>query len=88
MNIKDLIVYEDKYLVIINKPRGLLSQFDGNKDNPSLDVMLSEYLGKQAMLINRLDKDVPELSKDKEGLQNYVLNKVVKIKLKIGFNSR
>ena len=59
--IKDLIVYEDKYLVIINKPRGLLSQFDGNKDNPSLDVMLSEYLGKQAMLVNRLDKDTSGL---------------------------
>ena len=61
MNVKELIVYEDKYLVIINKPRGLLSQFDGNKDNPSLDVMLSEYLGKQAMLINRLDKDTSGL---------------------------
>ena len=61
MNINELIVYEDKYLVIINKPRGLLSQFDGNKDNPSLDVMLSNYLGKQAMLINRLDKDTSGL---------------------------
>ena len=61
MNIKDLIVYEDKYLVIINKPRNLLSQFDGNKDNESLDVLLSNYLGKQAMLINRLDKDTSGL---------------------------
>lgn len=61
MNIKDLIIYEDKYLVIINKPRGLLSQFDGNKDNISLDVLLSEYLRKQAMLINRLDKDTSGL---------------------------
>ena len=61
MNVKDLIIYEDKYLVIINKPRGLLSQFDGNKDNISLDVLLSEYLGKQAMLINRLDRDTSGL---------------------------
>jgi len=61
MNIKDLIVYEDRYLVIINKPRGLLSQFDGNKDNVSLDVLLSNYLNKQAMLINRLDKDTSGL---------------------------
>lgn len=61
MNVKDLIVYEDKYLVIINKPRNLLSQFDGNKDNESLDVLLSKYLGKQAMLINRLDKDTSGL---------------------------
>lgn len=61
MNIKDLIVYEDKYLVIINKPRNLLSQFDGNKENESLDVLLSKYLGKQAMLINRLDKDTSGL---------------------------
>lgn len=61
MNIKELIVYEDKYLVIINKPRNLLSQFDGNKDNESLDVLLSNYLGKQAMLINRLDKDTSGL---------------------------
>ena len=61
MNIKGLIIYEDKYLVIINKPRGLLSQFDGNKDNVSLDVLLSDYLGKQAMLINRLDKDTSGL---------------------------
>lgn len=61
MNIKDLIVYEDKYLVIINKPRNLLSQFDGNKENESLDVLLNKYLGKQAMLINRLDKDTSGL---------------------------
>ena len=61
MNIKDLIVYEDKYLVIINKPRGLLSQFDGNKENPSLDVLVSDYINKQAMLINRLDKDTSGL---------------------------
>ena len=61
MNIKDLIVYEDKYLVIINKPRGLLSQFDGNKENESLDVLLSSYLNKQAMLVNRLDKDTSGL---------------------------
>lgn len=61
MNIKDLIVYEDKYLAIVNKPRNLLSQFDGNKENESLDVLLSKYLGKQAMLINRLDKDTSGL---------------------------
>ena len=61
MNIKDLIAYEDKYLVIINKPRGLLSQFDGNKENPSLDVLVSDYINKQAMLINRLDKDTSGL---------------------------
>ena len=38
-----------------------MSQFDGNKENQSLDVLLSTYLGKQAMLINRLDKDTSGL---------------------------
>lgn len=43
-NISDLIIYEDKNILIINKPRGLLVQKDDEKSSKSLDVMVLEYL--------------------------------------------
>ena len=55
--IKELIVYEDKYLAIINKPRGLLLQQDGDTTHLSLDILVSQYLNKTAMPVHRLDKD-------------------------------
>lgn len=61
MNIASLIIYEDDKLVIINKPRGLLTQFDGNENNTSLDVLLANYFNKQVFLVNRIDRDTSGL---------------------------
>ena len=52
-----LIIYEDENLVIINKPRGLLLQQDGDTIHLSLDILVSQYLNKTAMPVHRLDKD-------------------------------
>ena len=52
-----LIIYEDENLVIINKPRGLLLQQDGDTTHLSLDILVSQYLNKTAMPVHRLDKD-------------------------------
>ena len=57
MKIDNYILYEDENLVIINKPRGLLLQQDGDTSHLSLDVLVSKYLNKVAMPVHRLDKD-------------------------------
>ena len=57
LDIKSIIVYEDENLLVINKPRGLLLQQDGNLSHDSLDVLVLKYLGKTAMPVHRLDKD-------------------------------
>jgi 23S rRNA pseudouridine955/2504/2580 synthase len=61
MNIKSLIIYEDENIVIINKPRGLLLQQDGDNSHESLDKMVSDYLKITAMPAHRLDKDTSGL---------------------------
>ena len=57
LDIKSIIIYEDDKLVVINKPRGLLLQQDGDTSHLSLDVLVSKYLNKVAMPVHRLDKD-------------------------------
>ena len=57
LDIKTIIVYEDNNFLIVNKPRGLLLQQDDNFSHPSLDIIISNYLGKTAMPVHRLDKD-------------------------------
>ena len=57
IDIKSIIIYEDENLVIINKPRGLLLQQDGDPSHLSLDSLVSKYLNKTAMPVHRLDKD-------------------------------
>ena len=61
IDIKSIIIYEDENLVIINKPRGLLLQQDGDPSHPSLDNLVSKYLNKVAMPVHRLDKDTSGL---------------------------
>ena len=60
------IVFEDKYLMIIKKPAGVLSQSEGEEDT----VRLAEkYTGGQIYIINRLDRPVGGLvllAKDRE----------------------
>ena len=57
LDIKAIIIYEDENFVIVNKPRGLLLQQDGDSNHPSLDILVSKYLNKTAMPVHRLDKD-------------------------------
>ena len=57
LDVKTIVIYEDDNFVIVNKPRGLLLQQDGDTSHPSLDVLVSNYLGKTAMPVHRLDKD-------------------------------
>ena len=57
LDIKTIILYEDENIVVINKPRGLLLQQDGDLSHKSLDILVSNYFGKTAMPVHRLDKD-------------------------------
>ena len=57
LDIKTIVIYEDDNFVIVNKPRGLLLQQDGDISHPSLDILVSKYLGKTALPVHRLDKD-------------------------------
>ena len=59
--LKDNIVYEDDNLLIVNKPRGLLLQQDGDNLHESLDKIVGEYLKMVAMPVHRLDKDTSGL---------------------------
>ena len=61
MDVKTIVVYEDDNLLIINKPRGLLLQQDGDNSHESLDILVSRYLNATAMPIHRLDKDTSGL---------------------------
>ena len=57
LDIKSIVIYEDENIVVINKPRGLLLQQDGDTSHLSLDNLVSKYLNKTAMPVHRLDKD-------------------------------
>ena len=57
LDIKTIVIYEDDNFVIVNKPRGLLLQQDGDVSHPSLDILISKYLGKTALPVHRFDKD-------------------------------
>lgn len=62
MLLVEYIIFEDKNLLIINKPRGLLSERDGDNTHPSLDQEVEIYLNKSpAMPVNRLDKETSGL---------------------------
>ena len=60
-SLKDNIVYEDDNLLIVNKPRGLLLQQDGDNSHESLDKIVGDYLKMVAMPAHRLDKDTSGL---------------------------
>lgn len=55
------IVFEDQNVLIVNKPRGLLLQQDGDETHQSLDKIVSDYLKITAMPVHRLDKDTSGL---------------------------
>jgi len=60
-NLNESIIYEDDNLLIVNKPRGLLLQQDGDESHESLDKYVSDYLKITAMPVHRLDKDTSGL---------------------------
>ncbi len=52
---KELIIYEDEDIIIINKPSGLAVQL-GSKTNLAVDVMAKAY-NPEARLVHRIDKE-------------------------------
>lgn len=52
---KDMIIFEDKDLIIINKPSGLAVQL-GSKTKLAVDVMAKAY-NPEARLVHRIDKE-------------------------------
>ena len=75
--LKDNIIYEDDNLLIVNKPRGLLLQQDGDNSHESLDKIVGDYLKMIAMPVHRLDKDT-------SGLKSFERKKMIVAPLKSG----
>lgn len=60
------IIYEDKYLIIINKPSGILTISRDNRNDKNLYHEVKEYVKKQnpknkIFIVHRLDKDTSGL---------------------------
>ena len=60
------IIYEDKYLIIINKPSGILTISRDNRNDKNLYDEVKEYIKKQnpknkIFIVHRLDKDTSGL---------------------------
>ena len=54
------IVYEDEFIVVVNKPKGLLVHSDGNKETTLTDIVKSYYSNQKIINpqpIHRLDKE-------------------------------
>ncbi|MBQ1859301.1 MAG: RluA family pseudouridine synthase [Paludibacteraceae bacterium] len=54
------VIYEDDYLLVVNKPVGILS-VPGKTDDPSLASILTEQRGYPVMPVHRLDQDTSGL---------------------------
>lgn len=60
--ISSLIRFEDKHLVVIDKPAGLLSQGSESGDENLVDFLLRNYFGRHYVgLIHRLDRNTSGL---------------------------
>jgi tRNA pseudouridine32 synthase/23S rRNA pseudouridine746 synthase len=53
-------VYEDEYLMVVNKPAGMLS-VPGRGDEPSVASVITEQCGAPVMPVHRLDQDTSGL---------------------------
>lgn len=78
------IIYEDKELIVINKPSGLLSISGGNEKENTAYHLVSEYLkskNKKAkvFVVHRLDKDT-------SGILMFAKNEEIKNKLQNNWN--
>ena len=54
------LIYEDDYLLVVNKPTGILS-VPGKSDEPSLAYMLTEQRSYPVLPVHRLDQDTSGL---------------------------
>lgn len=78
------IIYEDKELIVINKPAGLLSMADGNEKEKTAYHLVGEYLksknkNARVFIVHRLDKDT-------SGVLMFAKNEVIKNKLQNNWN--
>lgn len=78
------IIYEDKELIVINKPSGLLSISGGNEKENTAYHLVSEYLKSKnkkvkVFVVHRLDKDT-------SGVLMFAKNEEIKNKLQNNWN--
>lgn len=78
------IIYEDKELIVINKPAGLLSMAGGNEKEKTAYHLVGEYLksknkNARVFIVHRLDKDT-------SGVLMFAKNEVMKNKLQNNWN--
>lgn len=78
------IIYEDKELIVINKPAGLLSMAGGNEKEKTAYHLVGEYLksknkNARVFIVHRLDKDT-------SGVLMFAKNEVIKNKLQNNWN--
>lgn len=57
INLKELIIYQDQYVIAINKPVGVLSQSD-TSDSKSIKEDIESYLKHEVFILNRIDRPV------------------------------
>lgn len=78
------IIYEDKELIVINKPAGLLSMAGGNEKEKTAYHLVGEYLksknkNARVFIVHRLDKDT-------SGVLMFAKNEIIKNKLQNNWN--
>lgn len=78
------IIYEDKELIVINKPAGLLSMAGGNEKEKTAYHLVGEYLksknkNARVFIVHRLDKDT-------SGVLMFAKNEVIKNKFQNNWN--
>lgn len=78
------IIYEDKELIVINKPSGLLSIAGGGEKEKTAYHLVGEYLRKKdknnkVFVVHRLDRDT-------SGVLMFAKNEVIKNKLQNNWN--
>jgi 23S rRNA pseudouridine1911/1915/1917 synthase len=56
-SLKELIIYQDQYIIAINKPVGVLSQSDIS-DSKSIKEEIESYLQHEVFILNRIDRPV------------------------------
>lgn len=79
------IIYEDKELIVINKPSGLLSISGGNEKEKTAYHMVANYLkaknkNAKIFVVHRLDKDT-------SGILMFAKNEMIKNKLQDNWNT-
>lgn len=55
------IVYEDKWLIVADKPSGLLTMSTGRKGEDTAYSMLHDYMGGRIFIVHRLDRETSGL---------------------------